>query len=314
MTTAAPATSTATPTAPASAPAAPSTGGVLTSPAAAPSAPAASGTSPTAPPGTTEMVNPGSWMAGFNDDLKGYVGNKGFKDPAALADAYRNLEKLQGVPQDRLMKMPEKMYDDKGMLTPEGRGIYERLGAPKEASEYGIEMPATGGDKARLDNFLTAAKDIGLTKAQAQRLAAADGEYYGKLVEASAAQKTAAYNADQQKLDAEWGAAKEMNMQFAREGVNKMGFDAAKIDALSSVLGHAETMKLFAQMGKAVGEGNFVNGGKNGSSPLEPASAKSKINELKNDKDFGERLMLGETEAKATWQRLHQQAHPGSLI
>jgi len=49
----------------------------------------------------------GEWYAGIADEgLRGYVQTKGFKDPGALAESYRNLEKLQGVPQERLLKLP----------------------------------------------------------------------------------------------------------------------------------------------------------------------------------------------------------------
>jgi hypothetical protein len=251
-------------------------------------------------------------MAGFNDDLKGYVGNKGFKDPAALADAYRNLEKLQGVPQDRLMKLPERFYDDNGLLTPEGRGIYERLGTPKDPKEYGIEAPKEGGDAKRLELFLKNAHDLGLTKAQAQRLAQADGEYANQFLAAQKEAAAAKFRDESNALNKEWGAAYEQNKTIAADGVRKLGLDNQKIDALSSVLGHAETMKLLHNIGKATGEASFVRG-RRAEGPLEPATAKSRIAELTADRDFGSRLMNGEADAKALWQRLHEQAYQGTV-
>ena len=298
----------ATATSPA-APAAPASTSAAMAATSTPAAPAATGGAP-AP--TTETVNPGSWMAGFNDDLKGYVGNKGFKDPAAIVESYRNLEKLQGVPQDRLLKLPESFYDDKGALTADGRAIFERMGAPKDPKDYGIEVPKEGGDAVRLEGFLKAAHEMGLTKAQAQKLAATDGAYIQSVMEAQKAQAVQAFNDQQKALQAEWGAAYDSNRNIAADAARRMGMDAKKIDALSAALGHAETMKLLTSIGKSVGESAFIQG-QRATTPLEPASAKSRISELMADKDFGQRLMNGEADAKATWQRLHEQAYQGTV-
>ena len=299
----------ATATSPA-APAAPASTSAAMTATSTPAAPTSTGAAPA--PATTESVNPGSWMAGFNDDLKGYVGNKGFKDPGALADAYRNLEKLQGVPQDRLLKLPESFYDEKGALTSDGRAIFERMGAPKDPKDYGIEAPKEGGDAVRLEGFLKAAHEMGLTKAQAQKLAATDGAYMQQVLEAQKAQATQVFNDQQKALQTEWGAAYDSNRNIAADAARRMGMDAKKIDALSAALGHAETMKLMASIGKSVGESAFVQG-QRANTPLEPASAKTRISELMADKDFGQRLMNGEADAKATWQRLHEQAYQGTV-
>ena len=300
-------------------PATPATPATATAPST-PAAPAstsaamAATSTPAAPaPVTTETVNPGSWMAGFNDDLKSWATNKGYKDPADLANSYRNLEKLQGVPQDRLLKLPESFYDEKtGALTAEGRTIYERLGAPKTAAEYGITAPAEGGDPKRLENFLKNAHDLGLTKAQAQKLAAADGEYTNSFITGMQEQRTAAFRDQEAALKKEWGAAYDSNKNIASDAVRRLGWDSAKIDAVSGAIGHAETMKLLSSLGKSVGEGAFINGQKP-NAPLEPANAKARIAELTADRDFGTRLMNGEGEAKATWERLHREAYQGTV-
>lgn len=304
---------TASPAAPATA-TSPATAAVATTPSSTSAAmaapPAATPAAPAAP--STETVNPGAWQAGFNDDLKGYIGLKGFKDPGQLADAYRSLEKLQGVPQDRLMKLPEQFYDEKGLLTPGGREIYERLGAPKDAKDYGIDAPKEGGDPARLQNFLKTALDLGLTKAQAQKLAASDGEYSSGFTAAMQEKSAAEFRNQQQALAKDWGAASEQNTRIAADAVRQLGWDSKKIDAVSAAIGHAETMKLLCNLGKAVGESAFI-GGQRAAGPLEPATAQTRIRELQADRDFGAKLMNGDAEAKATWQRLHEQAYQGTV-
>jgi hypothetical protein len=300
--------STADAVTPSATPAPSSTAAAMT---AAPATPAAVAAPGGAAPVSTESVNPGAWMAGFNDDLKGYVGNKGFKDPAALADAYRNLEKLQGVPQDRLMKLPESLLDANGALTAEGRAVFERIGAPKDSKEYGL-VAAEGGDPKRLEIMTKAMFDMGLTKAQATKLAAMDGEYIGGVQAAQKEMAAATFRDQDASLRKEWGAAFDQNRNVAADAMRKMGWDAKKVDALASVMGHADTMKMLNQMGKSFGEAAYV-GGKAAAGPMEPSTAKSKITELMGDKDFGARLMNGDSEAKATWARLHEQAYQGTV-
>lgn len=294
-----------TPAAPA-APAAPAS--TSASMAATPTAPSAPAVGTVAP--TTENVNPGAWMAGFNDDLKGYVGNKGFKDPSALADAYRSLEKLQGVPQERLAKLPESFYDDKGALTPDGRAIYERLGTPKTAAEYGIEIPKEGGEA--IQNFTKIAHDLGLTKTQVQGLYKAEMDAAKVAGQTRADIAAAAFRDQDAAIRKEWGAAFEDNKRSAAEAKRKLGLTDTQIDGLSGQIGHAETLKLLANIGKSVGEATFFNG-KQPDRALEPANAKARIGELMRDRDFTARLERNDTEARGTWDRLHQQAYRGTI-
>lgn len=310
MTTAAPTSTTA---APAAAP--PSTSASMSAPAPAgggTGAPAASGTAAPAAGGTTETVNPGAWMAGFDDDSKAWINNKGYKNPADLANAHRSLEKLLGAPKERLVTLPENFYDDKGALTADGKAIYERLGMPKDPKEYGIEVPKEGGDPKRLEAFLKVAQDIGLTKAQAQKLNSMDSEFMTGLraqAQEAAVQKFKDQDASIQK---EWGAAYENNKSIAADAMRRLGLSNQEVDALSSTIGHDKTLKLLHNLGKSVGEGTFVEGTRP-TQPSTPGDAKAKIKELQADKDFGSRLMTGEAQAKATWERLHKEAYPGTM-
>lgn len=292
------------------APAAPTTtSGALAPPAAPAAAPPAAGS----PPASTNDVNPGAWMAGFDDDTKGWITNKGYKGPADLASAHRSLEKLMGAPKERLVTLPESFYDEKGALTAEGRAIRERLGAPKELKDYGIEVPKEGGDPKRLENFLATAHRLGLSARDAQELAKADGEFIAGQrtgMGEAAAQK---WRDDDAALRKEWGAAFDQNKGIAAEGMRRLNISAQQVDALAGQLGHAETMKLLNLIGKSVGEGTFVRGGGRPDGVMEPAAAKSRIAELKMDTAFGAKLMNGDAEAKATWQRLHELAYQGTV-
>jgi hypothetical protein len=294
---------------------APATPPTTTSGALAPS-PAPAATPPAAgspPAASTNDVNPGAWMAGFDDDMKGWATNKGYKGPGDLANAYRQLEKTIGVPPDRIVKLPESFYDEKGMLTAEGRAIKERLGAPKELKDYGIEAPKEGGDPKRLENFLNAAHRLGLTAREAQELAKVDGEYIAGMRTGLAEQAQQKFRDDDAALRKEWGAAFDQNKGIAAEGMRRLNISAQQVDALAGQLGHAETMKLLKNLGSSVSEGTFVRGGGRPDGVMEPAAAKSRIAELKLDTSFGAKLLNGDAEAKATWQRLHELAYQGTV-
>ena len=71
--------------------------------------------------------------------------NKGFKSNQDVLDSYRNYEKLQGVPQERMIKLPEDMNSE------EGKAIWQRMGVPKEANEYTLEVPTENGDQEMAD-------------------------------------------------------------------------------------------------------------------------------------------------------------------
>ena len=88
-----------------------------------------------------QAQTPTDWTTGLSDDLKGFVQNKGFKAPTDILESYRGLEKAMGAKAEHLIKLPENMD------SPEGRAIWERLGAPKDAKDYKIGLAKEVGDR-----------------------------------------------------------------------------------------------------------------------------------------------------------------------
>jgi hypothetical protein len=265
-------------------------------------------------PASTESVNPGGWMAGFTDDHKNYVQNKGYKGPLDILDSYRSLEKLHGVPQERLLKLPEKFYGEDGKLTPEGRTIYERVGAPKEAKEYGLDkfVPKENGDPKLMEEMSKAFYENGISKTAAEKIAANFNEYQLKVNAALKEVQGAKFRDSEAALKKEWGAAYEQNVNVAKEGMLRLGMSAQEIDSLSQTLGHDKTMKLLKNLGSSVGEHAFVNG-RQPTSAMEPGTAKARIKELSSDKAWYKRLEAGGIEERAEWDRLHKFAFQGNL-
>lgn len=247
------------------------------------------------------------WTSGFADDLKGYVQNKGFKDPAAVVDSYRNLEKLVGV-RERLVKLPEKDDDAEGW-----NQVYERLGRPKEAKEYEIKAPEGMGDEKFSEWAKGTFHELGLSKKQAEALAGKWNEY----VKGSMGAQNEAYQAQlaeqETALKKEWGAAHDQNIQVAKKAVQAFGLDGATIDKLETAMGYAGVMKFMHTLGSKVGEDSFVGGDNRNpgfSNALSPEAALNRITTLRNDEGFIKKYVAGDASAKAEMERLHKMAYP----
>lgn len=274
------------------APAAPAT-------TAAPEAPAAATTAPAAPAANT------NWYDGFNDDIKGYVQNKGWKDPAATVESYRNLEKLVGVPPEQIIKLP------KGDAPPEAwNDVWSKLGRPADPKEYGL-APPEGGDPAFAEFMSKAFHDANVPKGMAEKLAGAYAEFEQQFttqqqeaVQARLAEEAAA-------LKTKWGAAHEQNIGIARQAARGLGIDGETIDALEQGMGYAKVMELFHTLGTKMGEGTFVGGERGGGSGvLTPEAAQAKIAALKKDPEWTNRYLSGDVKAREELQRLHKWAYP----
>lgn len=266
---------------------------------------------------TTSTVTPptavaADWTAGFNDEMKGYINNKGFKDVSTLADSYRNLEKLIGVPKEQIMKLPASLRDEKGAWTPEGRAVFERLGLPKEAKEYGLKFKDGMVDPKIAEALPNWFLEAGIPKDAANAIVTSLQNFQqaaqAQAVEDYKAKATAA----EANLKKEWGGAYEQNITLAKEATRVLGLETSQLNAFEQVLGHEGAMKLLQKVAGAVREDNFTSG-RSANTQMTPDQAKSQIKDLQKDLDFGSRLMRGEVEAKTKWEGLHKQAYPGDF-
>lgn len=247
------------------------------------------------------------WTTGFNDELKGYVQTKGFKDPAAVVESYRNFEKLQGVPQDKLLKLPEKDDDPNWGL------VWDKLGRPKEAKEYNVEVPPEFGD----DSFAEWAKNtfhqLNMPKKQAEALAKKWNEYISTTMNQQKTDRQLETQQQELALKKEWGAAFEQNIVQAGRAAKQLGIDEATLDKLESAMGFAGVVKFVHGLAAKIGEDSFVGGASNSGGfrgVLTPEQATHRIAALKNDSDFVRRYIAGDTGARTEMETLHKMAHP----
>lgn len=263
----------------------------------------ASGTTPPAA-GTPPNTSPQEWTTGLSDELKGYVQTKGFKDPGAVLESYRNFEKLQGVPQDRLLKLPETV----DLSTAEGRAIFERLGAPKEAKEYDVKVPAEVGDEKFVEWFKETAHKNGLTRKQAEGFINSLSETTLNQLKVQTEASQAKLQQEEAGLKNEWGAAFEQNTNIAKAGARALSLSKEHLDALEGVLGYSNTIKMLHKLGSATGEHEFIAGKPAGGGVLTPAQAAARLAELGRDKGFYARIKAGDADAKKQWHDLNMMA------
>lgn len=273
--------------------------GAINAPVTPPVAPAAAVT----PPASSTS---GDWLAGFNDDAKGYVQNKQFKGPSDLLDSYRNLEKLHGAGPDKLIKLPDSME------SPEARALFEKLGAPKDAKGYNFDA-AKGADPKQAEFAAAAFHELGVPKPMAEKFFQKMTEFNAaKTAEATTAQ-TEGYKTQDSNLRKEWGAAFDQNRNIAAQAARNLGMTAAQVDALGATLGLDGVAKLLHKFGTATGEASFIAGTTTGSDIQSPEQARNTIKSLMQDTDFADKLAKGDVDARRRWDNAHKQAFQGEV-
>lgn len=253
----------------------------------------------------TTHTQESDWTGTLDEDLKGFVQNKGFEKPADVLNSYRNLEKLVGAPKERLVKLPEDMSDAEQMAE-----VYNRLGRPSKSDEYDIKF-----GEGNPEDFQKWTKDtfhkLGLTQAQAQKMVESMDTYSDEIKQASLKEQEQKVAEEQKALQKEWGQAYEQNTRLAKRAAREVGVDGDTVEALAGTLGFAKTMKLFQKVAEATGEADFVSGGQAEGTfgVMTPEAAKNRINALKSDSGFIKRYQEGDVAAIKEMSRLHEMAY-----
>jgi hypothetical protein len=271
--------------------------------------PAGGAGSVTPPSGTSGT--PSDWTTGLNEDLKGYVQNKGFKDVSAVLESYKHSEsligKLTGSSKERLIGLPEKDDD------PKWGEIYDKMGRPAKPSEYQMDAPKEG-NKEFTDWAKNTFHELGLTRKQAETLYAKYGEFAQGTVAKTQEQQAEVTKEAERSLKKEWGMAYEQNVALTDRAINKLGLEEKTLLSLRQVMGPADAMKFVHGLAvKLGGEAEFVSGdtrNTNFGNVLTPEAAQNRISMLRSDPDFVRRYSAGEGKAKSEMDNLFKQAYP----
>lgn len=258
----------------------------------------------------TENTPPTDWAASFEPDTKGWLDGMGVsalpeKDALAkIIPMYRSAEQKLGVPADQLLRLP-KEGDAEGF-----RATMTKLGLPETPDGYGLQAP-----DGQPGDFLKTATgwfhELGIPKGQAVGLAGKWNEYIAAQTQTAEAAFSTQAEKDILALKTEYGEDYDKNVELARRVRRSSGLSDDEAIAIERTLGLARSMKVFAELGKSLGEHRFV-GGETGSTTfgMSPEAARARITDLKKDATFVNALMAGDADKKAEWTRLHKVGFP----
>lgn len=230
-------------------------------------------------------------------ESKSYVEGKGFKTVGDVVNAYRNFEKFQGVPQEKLLKLPDENNQA------EVDAFYGKLGRPSKAEEYKFEI-AEGQDDSMAKAIAGELFKAGLSNKQANMI-------YKSLeaakIEQAKAAEAAAIKAEQD-LKNEWGTNYDANLKAAQQAAKIAGITAEQIEALQKATDYKTVMNMFKTLAGKFSEDSLKGAalaGQSGSRfTLTPQQARAKIEELKTNKEWQAKMSAGDKNAMQEYDEL----------
>lgn len=236
-----------------------------------------------------------SWTATFtNPETKGFAELRGWKSPEQAVESFRQLEKFQGLPPERLAKIPEA-DDAAGWAEFKGKFGWA---PPAEAKDYGLSS-IEGFDPG----FVTGAEGVlhkhGVPKDMAQAAMKDIGGLLAEMETQFNTTRQAAFDGDLTKLKTEWGAnfegLVETGKRAAAEYMPKTGLAEGDMDAIRDAIGQAKFNKLWAGIGSTMGEASFVQSDttKPINGLMTPDAARARIDQLSHDREWFQRYEKG---------------------
>lgn len=189
-------------------------------------------------------------FASFEGDALGYIQNKGWDKEGGitkLVDSYKSLESMRGVPEDRLLKLPEGEdgWDE----------VYKRLGKPDEVKGYDYNAPEGQEiDQGRMDWFNKLAHDLHLNKTQHNKLAEATQAYETEIFKGMEDKAGDERTIELNKLKDEWGNAYEERIELGSRAMRAFA-DKDTMNKLEDAMGsNSAVIRLFAKIGESISE------------------------------------------------------------
>ena len=270
------------------------------------------------PPGGASPAPPAvsttgfDWKAvGVDDAGLNLVNDRQWKNPADLLKSYTNLEKLTGVPADKLIRLPKdndpKAWDE----------VYTKLGRPESAEKYVIPVP-DGQPKEFASEAAKWFHEAGLPQSSVTKIA----EKWNGYIESQqkvAQEKQAQENQIQiNDLKKAWGPDYDKNAEVVDRAAETFGMKQEQLSALKQVMGPKGAMEFLHNIGSKIAvEGQKDPAGMNqrGEFAMTPDQAKARITQLRQDRGFSQLFTSQDPkqrmEARAELDRLHQLAYPG---
>lgn len=257
----------------------------------------------------------------LDKETLGWLDGKKFADPVmalksgALADKMARERNVIAKPD------PAKLGEWEG---------WQALGYDPDRAKYGAgikppKMPnGAQHDAALMDDFVSLAHEQKIPPAMAEKLYHGLTEKVNGRLSTLASNGVKATEAMESKLRDEWGTDYDQKTELARRAARAFGVGADDTSELARIFGGDEEgakgsvrlLKLFADIGAKLGEGNLVTAdGLGGAAGMTPASAEAELRRLEADqnwlKAFTDSRHPQHKDYKAQWNRLTSIAAKG---
>lgn len=260
------------------------------------------------PQGASTTATTETWYDSLNltDEGKGLIQAHNFKSAEDLLKSYKNLESFTGVDKNELIRIPKVKEGEEADYS----AVYDALGRPKTAAEYGL--PDTDFAKAAAEQMhkmgLTAKQAKGLSDwvdAYTKEQGATSQQAREEQLEKQAQEQIAG-------LQKDWGKDYDLNVEVAKQAVadyqKELGLDADVLDKLGDYIGVDRATKLFYALGKArAGDGsknvvNYATGSGNETAEI----AAYKLKEMYADPETAKKVTAGDSKMIAELNRLNK--------
>lgn len=257
--------------------------------APAPAAPSSAAAAIAAPVATPEAAPTGdAWYSGIDAKHHGMIQNRHWENMDAVLESYSSLDKLRGVSEDQLLRLPAA-EDADGF-----NDVYNKLGRPETPEGYQFKKGENWSDEYE-SWYKQTVHDLGLNEKQAVALQEKHDEYEAQATTARDEQLVTEQTLAMKELGNEWGAAYDEKMQAVKVGAEKLGWSNEEVQALEKVVGTKKMMNTIAMIGESLGESTFHGGDSQTGIPaanvvMTREAAVEKYNSMKADPEFTARL------------------------
>lgn len=268
-------------------------------------------------PGEGQQGQQGNWYDDLPEASRSVLEHKGWlKDNPvdalnSVTESYQNLERMRGMPADRLVELPGEDAGDDAW-----KEVFRKLGAPDSPDGYEIPVPENLGENALADKAKNWFHEAGITPKQAEIISNRWNEEMTSLVEGQQAETQAKRTADVDALKKDWGDAFEKRVNQSAGVMESLGFSEQDVEAMRNAIGTKRMTEMFFDISTKVGEDSFQSGegSQTMSGGMTPEQAKAEINRLQADPSFRKQLMdnrdPSHKDAVAKRERLYQIAYP----
>ncbi|NUU41382.1 hypothetical protein HP556_09675 [Tardiphaga robiniae] len=170
---------------------------------------------------------------------------------------------------------------------------FTELGWNPDREKYAITKPQVGEgesfDEAAFSEFVTAAHAAKVPAFQAEALFNAMHEMERKQHKDAATRGAAAKRDLDNKLRQDWGADYNTNIELAKRAFASFGGEDFKPEEVAAAIGSPRTAKLFANIGKLIGEDKLPGAGGGGGGGFQTetvAGLSAELNRLNSDPEF----------------------------